>query len=94
MSLRFHEIAETNGRIQNPFSEEKLALLGAIVHDLGQNRPGCRQIITALTAPPTINRYNPRIQVSFFAPTSAYRYESQVEALQWRVRLPHPRRDV
>lgn len=30
MSLRFHEIAETHHRIQNPFSDEKLALLGEI----------------------------------------------------------------
>ncbi len=28
MSLRFHEIAETNHRILNPFSEDKLMLLG------------------------------------------------------------------
>lgn len=30
MSLRFHEIAEANHRILNPFSEEKLMLLGEI----------------------------------------------------------------
>ena len=30
MSLRFHEISEANRRIQNPFSEQKLRLLGSI----------------------------------------------------------------
>lgn len=30
MSLRFHEISETDRRIQNPFSEDKLRLLGSI----------------------------------------------------------------
>ena len=30
MSLRFHEIAETNHRILNPFTEEKLMLVGEI----------------------------------------------------------------
>ena len=30
MSLRFHEIAETNHHILNPFSEDKLMLLGEI----------------------------------------------------------------
>jgi SAM-dependent methyltransferase len=30
MSLRFHEISETNHRILNPFTEEKLMLLGSL----------------------------------------------------------------
>ena len=30
MSLRYHEIAEGNHRILNPFTEEKLMLLGQI----------------------------------------------------------------
>ena len=30
MSLRFHEIAEQNHRILNPFTEAQLALLGDI----------------------------------------------------------------
>lgn len=30
MSLRFHEIAESNHRIQNPFTHEKLMLLGEV----------------------------------------------------------------
>ncbi|MDX1991020.1 MAG: methyltransferase domain-containing protein [bacterium] len=32
MSLRFHEIAESNHRIQNPLSLEKLRLLGELCH--------------------------------------------------------------
>ena len=32
MSLRFHEIAEANHHILNPFTEEKLQLLGEICH--------------------------------------------------------------
>ncbi len=30
MSLRFHEIAEVNHRILNPFTTEKLAIVGEI----------------------------------------------------------------
>lgn len=30
MSLRYHEIAETNHRILNPFTDEKLMTLGAV----------------------------------------------------------------
>ncbi|MBZ0275297.1 MAG: class I SAM-dependent methyltransferase [Anaerolineae bacterium] len=40
MSLRFHEIAETNHRILNPFTEEKLMLLGEIC----RLRPGLAQL--------------------------------------------------
>jgi SAM-dependent methyltransferase len=40
MSLRFFEIAESNHRIQNPFTEEKLMLLG----DLCRLSPGMRQL--------------------------------------------------
>lgn len=32
MSLRFHEISEANHRIINPFTEEKLMLLGEVCH--------------------------------------------------------------
>jgi SAM-dependent methyltransferase len=32
MSLRFHEIAESNHRILNPFTEDKLMLVGEICH--------------------------------------------------------------
>ncbi len=40
MSLRFHEIAEANHRILNPFTEDKLMLLGEICH----LKPGMRQL--------------------------------------------------
>ena len=40
MSLRFHEIAEKNHRILNPFTHEKLELLG----DICRLEPGMRQI--------------------------------------------------
>lgn len=40
MSLRFHEIAESGHRILNPFTEEKLALLG----EVARLRPGMRQL--------------------------------------------------
>ncbi|HEX2620202.1 MAG TPA: class I SAM-dependent methyltransferase, partial [Phototrophicaceae bacterium] len=40
MSLRFHEIAEANHRIQNPLSEEKLALVGEICRP----KEGMRQL--------------------------------------------------
>lgn len=40
MSLRFHELAEADHRILNPFSEEKLMLLGEIC----QLRPGLSQL--------------------------------------------------
>jgi cyclopropane fatty-acyl-phospholipid synthase-like methyltransferase len=40
MSLRFHEIAEQNHRILNPFTEEKLMLLGEIC----ELEPGMRQL--------------------------------------------------
>jgi len=40
MSLRFHEIAEKNHRILNPFTYEKLMLLG----DICRLEPGMRQI--------------------------------------------------
>ncbi|MFJ2032756.1 SAM-dependent methyltransferase [Streptosporangium sp. NPDC087985] len=40
MSLRFHEIAESGHRILNPFTDEKLALLGEVAR-LG---PGMRQL--------------------------------------------------
>lgn len=40
MSLRFHEIAEGNHRILNPFTEEKLMLLGEIC----RLQPGQRQL--------------------------------------------------
>ena len=40
MSLRFHEIAETNHRILNPFSEAQLMQLGAIC----RLAPGMRQL--------------------------------------------------
>jgi SAM-dependent methyltransferase len=40
MSLRFHEIAEANHRILNPFTDEKLMLLG----DVCRLRPGLRQL--------------------------------------------------
>jgi len=40
MSLRFHEIGEKNHRILNPFSEEKLMLLGEIC----RLKPGMRQL--------------------------------------------------
>jgi SAM-dependent methyltransferase len=40
MSLRFHEIAEGNHRILNPFTEEKLMLLGEIC----RLQPGMRQL--------------------------------------------------
>lgn len=36
MSLRFHEIAESGHRVLNPFSEEKLDLLGEITR-VGEN---------------------------------------------------------
>jgi len=40
MSLRFHEIAEKNHRILNPFSEEKLMLVG----DICRLQPGMSQL--------------------------------------------------
>lgn len=40
MSLRFHEIAETNNRILNPFTEEKLMLVG----DICRLKPDMRQL--------------------------------------------------
>ncbi len=40
MSLRFHELAEANHRILNPFTEEKLMLLGEIC----RLRPGLSQL--------------------------------------------------
>jgi SAM-dependent methyltransferase len=40
MPLRFHEIAEANHRILNPFTEEKLMLLG----DICQLKPGMAQL--------------------------------------------------
>ena len=40
MSLRIHEIAEGNHRILNPFTEEKLMLLGEVC----RLRPGMRQL--------------------------------------------------
>jgi hypothetical protein len=40
MSLRFFEISEAGVRIQNPFSEQKLMLLGEICHQLGYLQPG------------------------------------------------------
>jgi SAM-dependent methyltransferase len=40
MSLRHHEIAEADHRILNPFTEEKLALLGTVC----RLRPGQRQL--------------------------------------------------
>jgi len=40
MSLRFHEIGEANHRILNPFTEEKLMLVGDICH----LKPGMRQL--------------------------------------------------
>jgi len=40
MSLRFHEIAEQNHRILNPFTDEKLMLLGEIC----RLEPGIRQL--------------------------------------------------
>ena len=40
MSLRFHEISEQNHRILNPFSDEKLMVLGEIC----RLKPGTRQL--------------------------------------------------
>ncbi len=40
MSLRFHEIAEANHRILNPFTDEKLMLVG----DICRLQPGMRQL--------------------------------------------------
>ena len=40
MSLRFHEIAEADHRILNPFSEEKMMLLGEVC----RLRAGQRQL--------------------------------------------------
>ena len=40
MSLRFHEISEANHRILNPFTLEKLLLLG----DICRLKPGTRQL--------------------------------------------------
>ena len=42
MSMRFFEIVEAGIRIQNPFSEEKLMLVGEICHKLGYLQPGVR----------------------------------------------------
>ena len=43
MSLRYHEISEANHRILNPFTEEKLRLLGEICGRLGRDaRAGSR----------------------------------------------------
>jgi hypothetical protein len=40
MSLRYHEISEANHRILNPFTEEKMILVGKIC----RLRPGMRQL--------------------------------------------------
>src|SRR4051794_12774083 len=40
MTLRFFEIAETNHRIQNPFTDERLSLLGSLCN----LRAGMRQL--------------------------------------------------
>lgn len=40
MSLRFHEIAESNNRILNPFTENQLMLLG----DICRLHPGIKQL--------------------------------------------------
>jgi len=42
MTLRIFEIAEAGIRIQNPFSDEKLMLVGEIAHELGYLHPGAR----------------------------------------------------
>lgn len=42
MSSRFFDISEAGIRIQNPFSEEKLMLVGEICHTLGHLQPGTR----------------------------------------------------
>ena len=42
MNLRFFEISEAGIRIQNPFSEEKLTLVGEICRELGHLQPGTR----------------------------------------------------
>jgi SAM-dependent methyltransferase len=40
MSLRFFEVSEAGIHIQNPFSEQKLMLVGEICHELGYLQPG------------------------------------------------------
>jgi SAM-dependent methyltransferase len=42
MNLRFFEISEAGIRIQNPFSEKRLMLVGEICRELGYLQPGTR----------------------------------------------------
>lgn len=53
MSLRFYEIAEKNHRILNPFTEEKLMLLGEIC----RLNPGMRQLDLACGKGETLSRW-------------------------------------
>lgn len=54
MSLRFHEIAETNHRILNPFTDEKLMLVGEIC----RLQPGMRQLDLACGKAEMLSRWS------------------------------------
>lgn len=59
MSLRFHEIAESNHRILNPFTEDQLMLLG----DICRLRPGLRQLDLCCGKAEMLCRWAQRYQI-------------------------------
>ena len=64
MSLRIFEIAEAGIRIQNPFSDEKLMLVGEMALQLGYLRPGARLLDLACGQGEMLSRWAQRYGIA------------------------------
>ena len=64
MSLRIFEIAEAGIRIQNPFSDDKLMLVGEMAHQLGYLRPGARLLDLACGQGELLSRWAQRYGIA------------------------------